>query len=190
MANYCVEPGLIKRFVPDGTEPDTVNGKYFVSLVGFLFDKVRVKGIALPFHQRFPEVNLRLYVRRRSGDEWKRGVVFIREIVPKPAITFIANTMYGEHYTTMPMKDYHFCDNEKQIVRYSWKTKGKWNSLGVESDISATGLWSIMFHIRAGIFSRSGIIRWIVISKPCTAPGLNCLIQNSRRVYFWLRGQR
>ncbi|MEO0634296.1 MAG: DUF2071 domain-containing protein, partial [Pseudomonadota bacterium] len=37
------------------------------------------------------ERNLRFYVRRQHGEEWRRGVVFIKEIVPKYAITFVAN---------------------------------------------------------------------------------------------------
>ena len=75
-----------------------------MSLVGFMFLRTSVLGIPVPFHTDLPEVNLRFYVRRREGDEWRRGVVFIQEIVPRPALTFEANTLHGEHYRTLPMQ--------------------------------------------------------------------------------------
>src|ERR1700694_5344735 len=81
MLNYEVEPALLARFVPNGTELDRWNGKVFVSLVGFCFLKTEICRISIPFHRNFDEVNLRFYVRRREGNEIRRGVVFIREIV-------------------------------------------------------------------------------------------------------------
>src|SRR5690242_13556795 len=82
MLNYAVDPSLLKPFVPPGTELDYFNGKTYFSLVGFEFYRTRVLGFTVPFHQTFEEVNLRFYVRRGS----KRGVVFIRELVPKYAV--------------------------------------------------------------------------------------------------------
>ena len=49
-------------------------------------------------------MNLRFYVRRKSPDGWRRGVVFIRELVPRPAIALIARAFYGENYIAVPMK--------------------------------------------------------------------------------------
>lgn len=134
MANYAVDPGILKEYVPAGTELDYWNNTCYISLVGFMFDNVKVKGIAVPFHRTFPEVNLRFYVRRKEGDDWKRGVVFISEIVPKRAISFIANTIYKEHYSTMPMK--HFLEKNEMTLQagYSWKKKGRWNSLKVKTE--------------------------------------------------------
>lgn len=134
MANYAVDPGILKEYVPAGTEIDSWNNTCYISLVGFMFTNVKVKGIAVPFHRTFPEVNLRFYVRRKEGDHWKRGVVFISEIVPRPAISFIANTIYKEHYSTLPMK--HYTDsNESHIhTAYNWKKKGYWNTLKVTAD--------------------------------------------------------
>src|SRR5690606_18853754 len=104
IANYAVDPELLKPNIPHGTELDLWNDICYVSLVGFMFQRTRVLGIAVPFHTDFPEVNLRFYVRRKEGDEWRRGVVFIQECVPRAALSFIANTMYGENYRTMPME--------------------------------------------------------------------------------------
>ena len=73
MANYEFDPGILKKYVPAGTELDSWNNKYYVSLVGFMFLKTKLLGVTIPFHSNFPEVNLRFYVRYRSGSDWKRG---------------------------------------------------------------------------------------------------------------------
>ena len=97
MLNYEVDASLLLQYVPAGTELDRWNGKVFVSLVGFRFLKTRVLGLTIPFHANFDEVNLRFYVRRQADDEIRRGVVFIREIVPRRAIAFVARTIYHEN---------------------------------------------------------------------------------------------
>ena len=104
MINYEVNPQILQKYVPTGTEIDFLNGKCYVSFIGFLFENVRVLGMKIPFHSDFEEVNLRFYVRRFENGVWKRGAVFISEIVPKYAISFVANTFYNEHYRTLPMK--------------------------------------------------------------------------------------
>jgi uncharacterized protein len=131
MANYVVQPSVLQKYLPAITELDVWNGKNYVSLVGFMFKQVKIKGIKIPFHVNFPEANLRFYVRIKENNEWKRGVVFISEIVPKPAISFIANTLYKEHYTTLPMKHRWENDNVLQYISYQWKKKGNWNSISV-----------------------------------------------------------
>lgn len=99
MLNYAVDACLLESFVPRGTELDAFEGKTFLSLVGFEFNSTRVLGWAVPFHQNFEEVNLRFYVRRGS----KRGVVFIRELVPKYAVAAIARWAFHENYSCVPM---------------------------------------------------------------------------------------
>jgi uncharacterized protein YqjF (DUF2071 family) len=118
MLNYVVEPGLLEPFVPAGTELDQHEGRTYVSLIGFEFNKTRMLGHAIPFHQSFEEVNLRLYVRRGS----RRGVVFIRELVPKIAVTVIARVAYGERYSCVPMS--HQIDPDPETdgtkAEYTW----------------------------------------------------------------------
>jgi uncharacterized protein len=130
MANYVVDPAVLAPFIPVGTELDYWNDKCYVSLVGFMFLNTKLKGIPVPFHTNFPEVNLRFYVRYSENGEWKRGVVFVKEIVPRPALTFVANTIYNENYETMPMK--HSIDVSGQLlsVKYEWK-KVRWHFLEV-----------------------------------------------------------
>ena len=102
MLNYEVDPKILAPFLPTGTELDFWNGKTFVSVVGFRFQKTRVRGIPIPFHRNFEEINLRFYVRRKADDGWRRAVVFIKEIVPRFAIAFVARTIYNEPYITLP----------------------------------------------------------------------------------------
>src|SRR5882672_2820420 len=94
MANYVIDPAILKNYLPAKTELDLYNGNVYVSLVGFMFQNTRLLGVKIPFHVNFQEVNLRFYVRYKDNGQWKRGVVFIKEIVPKSAIAIIANTLY------------------------------------------------------------------------------------------------
>jgi len=127
--NYEVDSTLLESFLPKGTTLDLWNNKCYISLVGFMFLHTRIKGFKIPFHTNFEEVNLRFYVRYND----KRGVVFIKEIVPKPALTFVANTVYKENYETLPMK--HLWEEKagRRMVSYSWQKKKKWHSMQLET---------------------------------------------------------
>ena len=134
MAQYAVEPAALASYLPAGVELDLFEGRCYVSLVGFVFDKVRLKGVPIPFHTKFEEVNLRFYVRRQDADGgWRRGVVFVRELVPLPAITIVANTFYEEPYATVPMRHAILQNNTTVSVAYEWKYRGEWHSLSVDA---------------------------------------------------------
>lgn len=133
LANYVVDPRLLKPYLPYKTELDTWNGRNYVSLVGFMFLNTRVFGIKFPFHKNFEEINLRFYVRYKEGDTWKRGVVFVKEIVPKAVITFIANTLYNERYITRKM--YHNWEEKGNslFTEYGFYDDSKQYSIALES---------------------------------------------------------
>jgi uncharacterized protein YqjF (DUF2071 family) len=133
MANYAVDPELLAPYVPAGTELDLWQDTCYVSLVGFMFRNVRLLGFKIPFHVHFPEVNLRFYVRRREDGDWKRGVVFISEIVPKPALTIVANAVYKEHYETLPMRHQWEEAPDQLRVTYEWKKGGAWHHFRVDA---------------------------------------------------------
>jgi uncharacterized protein len=135
MANYVVDPSILKPFLPAKTELDTWNDRTYVSLVGFLFHNTRVMRISVPFHTSFPEVNLRFYVRYKENGEYKRGVVFIKEIVPKWAITFVANSLFKERYVTLPMKTFVELTPEDQHIGYQWKFNNRWNGIAVKTGL-------------------------------------------------------
>lgn len=129
MLNYAIDPRILAPLVPSGTEIDYENGETFVSIVGFLFLDTRLLGLPIPLHRDFEEVNLRFYVRKKSADTWRRGVVFVRELVPRRAIALVARAFYGEHYLALPMKhDIEHVDGRVK-VEYSWRRGTKWESL-------------------------------------------------------------
>ena len=127
MINYAVDRAILDPLVPRGVELDLWEGAALVSMVGFLFLDCRVLGVPIPFHRNFEEVNLRFYVRRKIGGEWRRGVVFVREIVPRHAIAFVARVAYNEPYIALPMR--HEVPLDAGRFTYSWKFRGRWNSL-------------------------------------------------------------
>ena len=137
MANYALDPVILQKFIPFKTEIDLWNGTCYVSLVGFMFLNTKLKGVKIPFHTNFEEVNLRFYVRYKDGSEWKRGVVFIKEIVPKPALTFVANAIYNEKYETMPMNHSWEINSTHITVEYGWK-KETWQNFRVRGNTTPT----------------------------------------------------
>ena len=130
MANYEVAPELLAGRVPRETSLDFQDGKLFVSLVGFMFLDTRVLGVPVPFHINFEEVNLRFYVKRETETETRRGVCFVKEIVPRYAIATVARVLYGEPYECWRMSHTR---NETQ-VGYSWQKGDCVNHLRVEID--------------------------------------------------------
>lgn len=137
MINYEINPAILLPLVPNGTELDSWQGKTFVSVIGFLFLNTKVIGIPIPFHRNFEEVNVRFYVRRKGEEGWRRGVVFIKEIVPKIVIATLASLVYNENYIAMPMR--HRIELESGSlkkngsVEYAWRYKGRWNNLHVKT---------------------------------------------------------
>jgi uncharacterized protein len=129
MLNYVVDRRLIAPLVPPDTEIDFENGETFLSLVGFLFLDTRLLGLTIPLHRDFEEANLRFYVRRKSVDTWRRGVVFIRELVPRRAVALVARAFYGERYIAVPKKHKVEQTNADLKVKYSWRRRCKWESL-------------------------------------------------------------
>jgi uncharacterized protein len=133
MANYAIDPVLLEPYVPNLTTLDVHNGRCYVSLVGFMFLNTKVKGFRIPYHINFEEINLRFYLKYGDEHETKRGVGFIKEIVPKPALTMIANLLYKEKYVTLPTKHKWTMQHKELQVGYQWKT-ARWNSLSIVAD--------------------------------------------------------
>ena len=138
IVNYAIDPSILAKYVAPKTELDLWNGVCYVSLVGFMFVNTKLLGLPIPFHRNFEEVNLRFYVKYKDNGEWKRGVVFIKEIVPKAALTFVANALYKEHYQTMKMS--HLWEEQKDslLVKYSWSLKGQEHSFSVRAALRPT----------------------------------------------------
>lgn len=135
MITWAVEPGLLRPLLPAGTELDLWEDQALVSIVAFDFDDTRVLGIPVPLHRRFPEVNLRYYVRRQDTDgQWRRGVAFVQEMVPRTAIAWTARLLYGEPYVARPMRRVAVPSEappdlgpaSPRSLVYEWKRDGEW----------------------------------------------------------------
>jgi uncharacterized protein YqjF (DUF2071 family) len=135
MLNYEVDPQLLKDYAPCGVELDSFEGRTFVSVVGFQFLRAKLYGfLAVPFHTNFDEVNLRFYVRRREGGENRRGVVFIRELVPRMAIARFARLIYGEKYDSCPMRHHIERNGDMISTEYGWEWRGQKFRLSAEGN--------------------------------------------------------
>jgi uncharacterized protein YqjF (DUF2071 family) len=143
MLNFEIDPAALAERVPMGCELDSWDGRTFASVVGFQFLKTRVLGVPIPFHRNFEEVNLRFYVRRKVEGEWRRGVVFVKELVPRRAVAMAARRIYGENYVALPMR--HFLDRAagggQSTLAYEWRRNGEWEGLSLSfSGLPSTAL--------------------------------------------------
>ena len=133
MLNYEIDPMILRAHVPAGCELDFRFGRTFVSVVGFQFLRTRVLGIPIPFHVNFEEVNLRFYVRRQVDGTWRRGVVFVKELVPRAAIALVARRVYGENYLALPMRHSieHVPERGSTTLTYGWRRLVTWEGLTI-----------------------------------------------------------
>jgi len=133
MANYVVPKELLVPYLPYKTELDFFQGNAYLSLVGFKFLNTKLFGFSVPMHVNFEKVNLRFYVKYNDNGFIKRGVVFIKEIVPKKGISLVGNNFFTENYVTMKMKNFHKDNGENFEAGYEWNYKNKWNKISVVS---------------------------------------------------------
>ncbi len=137
MLNFAVPGHVIARLAPRGTEPDFFDGEAYISIVGFMFRDARFFGVGFPGHGRFEEVNLRYYIRREVGDSVRRGVVFVREIAPRPLVAWTARWIYNESYVTRRMRS---------SVRLAGSSLDAGDRIGYEwrTDCGAKRVWNRM----------------------------------------------
>lgn len=138
MFNFEIPQHELKPFLPKGVEFDDWQGKTFCSLIGFNFTDTGVFNTRIPGHVDFIELNLRFYVRKlhineKNETSYIRGVVFIKELVPKPAIALVARVVYNEPYESKPMR-YSLDETGPQSAKicYYWESEGSKNTLSAE----------------------------------------------------------
>jgi uncharacterized protein YqjF (DUF2071 family) len=136
MLNYAVDSALLQPLVPKGTELDFWGGNCFLTVVGFLYLHTRLLGVPIPFHRNFEEVNLRFYVRRKTSDGYRRGVVFVKEVVPRMAIAAVARWLYNENFVACPMSSQIRQPSETEgtvgSVEYRWTSLSRTNVVRAE----------------------------------------------------------
>lgn len=127
LINFEVPDSILKPYLPAHVEVDSWNGQTLVSLVGFSFAGTSVLGMTLPWAADFEEVNLRFYVKRRIEENGllieRRGVVFIREIVPFSVIAATANLFYGERYSRFRMQHETKTTEQGKELIYRWSDR-------------------------------------------------------------------
>src|SRR6188508_3046287 len=133
MLNFVADPQVLQPLVPAGTELDFHRGETYLSVVGFMFLDTRVLGAPIPFHRNFEEVNLRFYVRRQTPEGWRRGVAFVRELVPRQAIALVARLFYNEPYSAFPMRHGIKREDDELAVEYRWRRAGAWERLAMHA---------------------------------------------------------
>jgi uncharacterized protein len=136
--SYEADPTILRPLVPSGLELDLLEGRAFVSLVGFLFQGTRALGVPVPFCQSFEEVNLRFYVRRRGLEGFRHGVVFLKELVPRWMIAAGARWLFGEPYRTVPMRSRLETDEAGNpraggLLEYAWRSGGRWHRMAARA---------------------------------------------------------
>lgn len=126
MLNFEVPPAALQPFLPAGTQLDPWEGRTLASVVGFRFLRTRLLGVPVPLHRDFDEVNLRFYVRHTTpAGEVRRGVVFVRELVPRAAIALVARVAYNEPYLAVPMRSEApaTATDAPGRIAYGWRTR-------------------------------------------------------------------
>jgi uncharacterized protein len=63
--------------------------------------------------------------RRKHEGAWRRGTVFVKELVPRRAAAWVARTVYNENYVAYPMRHTVAPDT----VAYEWRREGAWEGM-------------------------------------------------------------
>ncbi len=132
IASFRVDDAVLESRISPPLELDRWRGSAHVSLVAFDFAQTRLRGVPLPGYRRFPELNLRFYVTRilPSGQR-RRGVVFVREFVPKRAVAFVARHAYNEPYVAAPMARSVSEEGQTRTARYTIRRAGAEHAIEV-----------------------------------------------------------
>lgn len=134
---YEMDAPVAAQLCPPGTEPDLWEGKALVSVTGMRFTRARWLGwITAPLQTSFDVVNLRCYVRRKTGGDC--GVVIIKHIITDPWIARLARWVRGEQSIARRIRHTFEIQGGKLrdegLVEYSWRNKGRLSRLGGLAD--------------------------------------------------------
>lgn len=129
--NFPVPEATLAPHLPPGLKLDLWEGEPYVSLVAFDFQETRVLGIPWPGFRNFPEINLRFYVRHGE----RRGVAFLRELVPNPLVAWIARTLYNEPYSAVRMKSRHAFEKDALVVEHEIVERKVRHALSVRAQL-------------------------------------------------------
>lgn len=114
-AHWPVPAAEIGALIPSTLSVDTFDGSAWVGVVPFWMDQVRYRGLpAIPGASRFPELNLRTYVRDRAKN--MPGVYFFSLDAANPLAVAVARTFFQLPYYWAKMR----IDAEKTSSCTGW----------------------------------------------------------------------
>jgi uncharacterized protein YqjF (DUF2071 family) len=125
---------VLRPHIHPALELDRWQGRTHVSLVLLDFEETRVRGIRIPGFVDFPEVNLRTYVRYRD----RRGVVFIRELVPSRIVAAAARLWYNEPYKAVPLQSSVQHRGGELTVDRRWLARGAAQRVSIRGPAAAS----------------------------------------------------
>jgi hypothetical protein len=114
-AHWPLPASELTHLLPEGLTVDTFDGSAWVGVVPFWMDQVRVRALPrIPGANRFPELNLRTYVRERHSNQ--PGVYFFSLDAANPFAVAAARVIYRLPYYWAHMK---IDAGERQEIQYS-----------------------------------------------------------------------
>lgn len=95
-------PGeLLRKWVPDRLHIDSLDGKFYISVVAFTMQKIRPRNLPpMQFISDFHEINVRTYID--NGD--RKGVYFINIEAHKALSVFVSRKLSGLPYGKSSMQ--------------------------------------------------------------------------------------
>ncbi len=110
--HWPVPPDALRGFIPDALSVDTFGGEAWLGVVPFEMSQVRPRGVpSVPWLSRFPELNLRTYVKDADG---KAGVWFFSLDAHNPVAVRLARWSFSLPYFDADMT----CEADGDAVRY------------------------------------------------------------------------
>lgn len=94
-AHWAIHPSVLRPLVPAELELDTYDGNAWLGIIPFLLTGVRIRRMPpVPFTTRFPEINVRTYVKRKG----RAGIYFLSLDASNWLVTTIAKKWYRLPY--------------------------------------------------------------------------------------------
>jgi hypothetical protein len=138
-AHWPVPAAQITPLLPANLTADTFDGSAWVGIVPFWMDQIRMHRLpAIPGANRFPELNLRTYVREPHSN--LGGVYFFSLDAGNPLAVAMARIFFKLPYYWSKMRIDH-CDNrefcyssQRRFAKTPAKFRARYRSLGQASD--------------------------------------------------------
>src|ERR1700733_4510361 len=134
-ANWPLPASELTHLLPEGLTVDTFDGSAWVGVVPFWMDQVRMRSLfPIPGANRFPELNLRTYVRERHTNQ--PGVYFFSLDAANPLAVSVARVFFRLPYYWARMKIesdesrmFHY-SSDRLLSRRPARFRARYRSLG------------------------------------------------------------